>query len=72
MGTFLRDTGKELVNDPEKTRDPVAFVQQLLAEKDKYDRLVENAFHNDKTFQNALNQVSEEADNPCTSKRLLI
>ena len=26
------------MEDPERTKDPVDFVQRLLAEKDKYDR----------------------------------
>ena len=38
QGAHLRATGKALVEDPERTKDPVDFVQRLLAEKDKYDR----------------------------------
>ena len=40
QGAHLRVTGKALVEDPERTKDPVDFVQRLLAEKDKYDRCV--------------------------------
>ena len=37
MGTFLRDSGKALMTDPERTKDPVEFVHTLLAERSKYD-----------------------------------
>ena len=38
MGGHLRETGRQLVQDPERIKDPVDFVERLLAEKDKYDR----------------------------------
>ncbi|MCO5592501.1 hypothetical protein L7F22_046504 [Adiantum nelumboides] len=59
MTTHLRDTGRQLVTDPEKLKDPVEFVQRLLDEKDKYDTVITTAFLNDKTFQNALNPSFE-------------
>ncbi|KAI5679051.1 hypothetical protein M9H77_10001 [Catharanthus roseus] len=59
MTTHLRETGKQLVTDPEKLKDPVEFVQSLLNEKDKYDKVINKAFSNDKTFQNALNSSFE-------------
>lgn len=59
MTSHLRNTGKELVTDPERLKDPVDFVQRLLDEKDKYDRIINLAFNNDKTFQNALNSSFE-------------
>ncbi|KAK9835086.1 hypothetical protein WJX84_008857, partial [Apatococcus fuscideae] len=37
MGDHLRKTGRQLVEDPERNKDPVDFVQRLLAEKDKFD-----------------------------------
>lgn len=55
----VRDTGRELVSDPERQKDPVAFVNRLLEEKDKYDRIVAKAFGGDKQFQNALNLAFE-------------
>ncbi|KAK1284556.1 Cullin-3B [Acorus calamus] len=55
MTSHLRETGKQLVTDPEKSKDPVEFVQRLLDQKDKYDKIISLAFSNDKTFQNALN-----------------
>ncbi|RWR78357.1 cullin-3A-like protein isoform X1 [Cinnamomum micranthum f. kanehirae] len=54
MSSHLRETGKQLVSDPERLRDPVDFVQRLLDEKDKNDKIINISFKNDKTFQNAL------------------
>ncbi|KAJ6321787.1 hypothetical protein OIU77_011795 [Salix suchowensis] len=59
MTSHLRETGKQLVTDPERLKDPVEFVQCLLDEKDKYDSIISNAFNNDKAFQNALNSSFE-------------
>ncbi|KAJ0099957.1 hypothetical protein Patl1_21925 [Pistacia atlantica] len=59
MTSYIRDTGKQLVIDPERLKDPVDFVQRLLDLKDKYDKIISTAFNNDKTFQNALNSSFE-------------
>ncbi|KQK01936.1 cullin-3A [Brachypodium distachyon] len=59
MTSYLRETGKQLVTDPERLKDPVEFVQCLLNEKDKHDKIIHVAFGNDKTFQNALNSSFE-------------
>ncbi|XP_077224374.1 cullin-3A-like [Tasmannia lanceolata] len=59
MTSHLRETGKQLVTDPERLKDPVDFVQRLLDEKDKHDKIISLAFTNDKTFQNALNSSFE-------------
>lgn len=59
MTSHLRETGKQLVMDSEKFRDPVEFVQRLLDERDKHDTIITQAFNNDKTFQNALNSSFE-------------
>ncbi|PWA94803.1 Cullin [Artemisia annua] len=59
MTSYLRETGKQLVTDPEKLKDPVEFVQCLLDKKDKYDEIISLSFSNDKTFQNALNSSFE-------------
>ncbi|KAF3778828.1 Cullin-3A [Nymphaea thermarum] len=59
MTSHLRETGKQLVTDPERIKDPVEFVQRLLDEKDKYDKIINLAFSNDKAFQNALNSSFE-------------
>ena len=59
MTSHIRNTGKQLVTDPERLKDPVDFVQRLLDEKDKNDKIINLAFNNDKTFQNALNSSFE-------------
>ncbi|XAR51749.1 hypothetical protein NMG60_11006468 [Bertholletia excelsa] len=59
MTSHIRDKGKQLVTDPERLKDPVDFVQRLLDEKDKHDKIINLAFNNDKTFQNALNSSFE-------------
>ncbi|XP_021722915.1 cullin-3A-like [Chenopodium quinoa] len=59
MTSHIREVGKQLVTDPERVKDPVEFVQRLLDEKDKYDKIISLAFNNDKTFQNALNSSFE-------------
>ncbi|KAE8663216.1 Cullin-3 [Hibiscus syriacus] len=59
MTSHLRETGKQLVTDAESSKDPVEFVQWLLDERDKYDKIICQAFSNVKTFQNALNSSFE-------------
>ncbi|KAJ0818018.1 putative cullin protein, neddylation [Helianthus annuus] len=59
MNSHIRETGKQLVTDPERVKDPVEFVQRLLDEKAKHDKIVNLAFNSDKTFQNALNSSFE-------------
>ncbi|KAF5778028.1 putative cullin [Helianthus annuus] len=59
MTSHIRETGEQLVIDPEQVKDPVEFVQRLLEEKDKHDKIINLAFNNGKTFQNALNSSFE-------------
>ena len=44
---------------PRRLKDPVDFVQRLLDERDKYDRIISSSFANDKTFWNTLNSAFE-------------
>lgn len=55
MTSHMKESGKELVTDPERLKDPVEFVQRLVDEKDKYDKIINMAFCNDKLFRDALN-----------------
>ncbi|KAL0421104.1 UNVERIFIED_CONTAM: Cullin-3A [Sesamum latifolium] len=55
MTSHIRDTGKQLITDAEKSKNPVEFVETLLEKRDKYDKVISLVFSNDKTFQNALN-----------------
>ncbi|PWA39386.1 cullin 3 [Artemisia annua] len=59
MTVHLRETGRHLVSDGERLKDPVDFVQRLLHIKDKHDKIINLAFNNDKMFQNALNSSFE-------------
>lgn len=59
MGAHLKEQGRQLVQDPERTKDPVEFVQRLLVEKDKYNAIIAQSFGRDKSFQNTLNQAFE-------------
>ncbi|XP_076891601.1 cullin-3A-like [Bidens hawaiensis] len=59
MTSHIRETGKQLVTDPERVKDPVEFVQCLLDERSKHDKIVNLAFSSDKTFQTALNSSFE-------------
>ncbi|MEW5303513.1 MAG: hypothetical protein WDW36_006197 [Sanguina aurantia] len=59
MSEHVKTAGKALVQDPERTKDPVEFVQSLLDMRDKYDKIITVAFNDDKTFKNALNQAFE-------------
>ncbi|PSC70166.1 cullin 3 [Micractinium conductrix] len=59
MGDHLKETGKALVMDPERQKEPSEWVQRLLQEKEKYDELISKAFSSDKTFVAALNSAFE-------------
>eukprot|EP00966_Prymnesium_polylepis_P005723 130527-Prymnesium_polylepis.1 len=57
MADHVKRVGVELVNDEERNRDPVLYVQGLLQLRDKYQKVIEGAFQSDKQFYNALNKV---------------
>mmetsp|Transcript_7296 Transcript_7296/g.15933 ORF Transcript_7296/g.15933 Transcript_7296/m.15933 type:complete len:735 (+) Transcript_7296:259-2463(+) len=59
LSDYVKECGRQLVQDPEKSKDPVEFVQRLLDERDKYEQIVVQSFNDDKTFRNALNQAFE-------------
>ncbi|KAL3830953.1 hypothetical protein ACJIZ3_019755 [Penstemon smallii] len=59
MTSHIRETGKDLVTDPERLKDPVNFVQELLDKKDRLDKIINLAFNNEKDFQNALSSSFE-------------
>jgi cullin 3 len=58
LSNYIKETGKALIMDEEKQKDHLALIQALLDVKDKYDRLLTNAFSNDKQFTQSLNQVT--------------
>jgi len=59
MAAHVKARGTELVNDEERNRDPVLYVQGLLQLRDKYEKVIREAFQSDKQFYNALNQAFE-------------
>ncbi|CAM9805306.1 unnamed protein product [Choristocarpus tenellus] len=70
MCDYVKTTGRALVTDQESAKDPVAFVQGLLGLRDKYDRIVEEAFRGEKKAQKRLKEAFEEfinTDSRCAS-----
>ena len=59
LRSYIQDTGKQLFTKPERLKDPINLVQRPLDLKDKYDKIINLAFYNDKSFQNALNSTFE-------------
>jgi len=59
ISTYVRETGKALIMDEEKQKEHLTLVQSLLDLKQKYDKLLSQAFSNDKLFTQALNQAFE-------------
>jgi cullin 3 len=58
--------GRDILEDPEKVKDPVAFVLALLQLKNKYDVFVREAFQESKDFQMAQKQAFEGCVNKDT------
>ena len=59
MSTHLKETGRSLVMDPERQKDPIDFVQRLLDIRDKYEKLIVKSFYGNKAFQSAVNSAFE-------------
>jgi len=59
LSNYVKSLGTKLVNDQELTKSPVAYVEKLLALRDKYSRIIDEAFSEDKQFYNTLNQAFE-------------
>uniref|UniRef100_A0A7S1FCU5 Cullin family profile domain-containing protein n=1 Tax=Noctiluca scintillans TaxID=2966 RepID=A0A7S1FCU5_NOCSC len=53
------DVGRDILNDPEKKKDPVSFISAILNLKHKYDQFVKESFRESKDFQLALKQAFE-------------
>lgn len=74
MCDYVRKAGRELVTDQERVKEPVAFVKGLLDMRDKYDRLVTEAFRSEKKSQKKLKDAFEafiNADSRCASYLVL-
>ena len=59
MAEHVKEEGKALVLDPEKGKDPNAYVEGLLKLKDKYDGVIKHAFGGCRSFVNALHGAFE-------------
>lgn len=59
MRDRICDSGRDILNDPEKVKDPVSFIQAILSLKRKYDQFVKESFRENKDFQLALKQAFE-------------
>jgi cullin 3 len=59
MARVVEEEGKALVADPERAKDPNAFVEGLLRTKAKYDRTIAAAFASDRNFVNATHKAFE-------------
>jgi len=52
-------SGREILHDPEKIKDPVLFIGALLTLKEKYDVFVKRSFKDSKDFQLTLKHAFE-------------
>ena len=66
----VKRTGRQLVQDQERVKDPVVFVKGVLGMRDKYDAVVESAFRGEKkagkkvkeAFEHFINADSRSAN----------
>eukprot|EP00929_Paragymnodinium_shiwhaense_P119379 TRINITY_DN91272_c0_g1_i1.p1 TRINITY_DN91272_c0_g1~~TRINITY_DN91272_c0_g1_i1.p1 ORF type:complete len:769 (+),score=209.87 TRINITY_DN91272_c0_g1_i1:168-2474(+) len=59
MDQCVCEAGKDILNDPEKVKDPVSFISAILSLKHKYDQFVKESFRESKEFQLTLKQAFE-------------
>eukprot|EP00744_Colponema_vietnamica_P001479 GILI01002448.1.p1 GENE.GILI01002448.1~~GILI01002448.1.p1 ORF type:complete len:735 (+),score=195.81 GILI01002448.1:139-2343(+) len=59
LSKHVRDQGLSIVNDQEKLKEPVSYIQSLLDLKDAVDSIVRDAFRNDKAFQKVVKDSFE-------------
>lgn len=59
MMDCICESGREILNDPEKVKDPVVFIGAILSLKHKYDQFVKESFKENKEFQLTLKQAFE-------------
>mmetsp|Transcript_33204 Transcript_33204/g.72436 ORF Transcript_33204/g.72436 Transcript_33204/m.72436 type:complete len:778 (+) Transcript_33204:129-2462(+) len=53
------ESGRDILNDPEKVKDPVSFISAILTLKHKYDQFTRESFKDSKDFHLALKQAFE-------------
>ncbi|KYQ93604.1 cullin C [Tieghemostelium lacteum] len=59
ISEYVREIGRDIVSDEEKAKEEGTYFQSLLDLKDKYDRLLLQAFNNDKQFIHSIHQAFE-------------
>merc|ERR1719394_1585766 len=52
-------SGRDILKDPEKVKDPVSFISAILTLKHKYAQFVKESFDESKHFQLAMQQAFE-------------
>jgi cullin 3 len=70
MGKYIKQLGLAIVADQDNVKEPVAFVQQMLDLKQKFDRIIAEAFRSEKKMQKKLKDAFEEfvnVDSRCAS-----
>lgn len=60
MGRYLTQCGQSIVDGQEGAKDPVQFVRQVLALKDKVDVVIRESFRGEKRCQKRLKEAFEE------------
>ncbi|KAM9960053.1 hypothetical protein ACTFIW_007286 [Dictyostelium discoideum] len=59
ISSYVKEIGRGIVMDEEKTKESGTYFQSLLDLKDKYDNLLQNALYNDKQFIHSIQQAFE-------------
>jgi spore coat polysaccharide biosynthesis predicted glycosyltransferase SpsG len=60
MGKYIKQCGLAIITDQESVKEPVAFVQQMLDLKKKFDRIIVESFRSEKKMQKKLKDAFEE------------
>jgi hypothetical protein len=70
IGKFVVQSGSEILDNQECSKDPIQFLKLILQLKDKFDRIIKDSFRSDKKIQKKLKESFEEfinKDNRCAS-----
>lgn len=60
VSAHVKKTGKGLVADQERVKEPLVFVKGVLAMRDKYDRIIEESFRAEKKAAKRLKEAFED------------
>jgi len=59
MAEHVSQLGRDSVQSPENSSDPLQYVNKLIAIKDRFDHIIQHAFKEEKTFTNRLHKSFE-------------